>query len=230
MPILKRFAKIRAATNKPDYFTSRMLQMQKAMGVKLQELSLEHFRNVLKLSLTEKYGAWHKVPPREVTKMLDVLWKQSKFADKANYFSRRIFQEARPLFFQTPAEIIKEGTDAMEEAVQHLFVTQMSKMASSIYTHTTYFINSAYELQFRERDPLQKFKFIWQTRPDNRRTPQCELIAEKITKEGKGNGVKLDRLIKIVHEVANMVGFRKANPEIHLVPHYSCRSSISRVV
>lgn len=233
MPILKNFANIRALNNNPEYFNGRINAMKLLFSKKIEELAKKHFRDILKLSLTKKYGAWHKVPPHEVSKMLNLLWKQSKFAEKSKYFANSLFQQSKPLFKQSAKQFQSEGSQIIVDAVSDLFVKGMGSMSRTVYTHSTYFMNSAYEIQFRARDPQDNFRYIWGTRPDNRRTIQCQTIEELVTKEmkeEKEEGVTLDKLEEIVNKVANMEGFKKANPNIKWTPHYGCRSGIERIV
>ena len=234
VPIFHRFIKTRGATNNPKYFEERFLQMQNKFVIKLEEVAKAHFRDILKLSLTEKYGAWHKVPPKEVSAMLKLLMKQSKFVSKSKFLVRKFFNDAKPFFYPTHEQLLADNfPDNMMKDVVDKLSKGMSGLGRMVYTYSTYFINSAYEIQFRARDPKNDFRYIWGTRPDHRRTPQCELIEKKVNEEKKKKkekGVTLDRLKEIVDKVANMPAFIKANPEINWVPHYNCRSGLERVV
>ena len=233
-PIIKRMITNRMATNAPDQFKLRYSEIRSEFIDKVVELSQAHFRDILKLSLVERYGAWHKVPPRVVTELMSKLVIQSNFVAKAKHYARIIFSRARADFFPSIEKIQDpEFPDNVITGIADIFSAGMGRMSQMVYTHSTYFLNSAYELQFQTRDPTELFRYEWLTRPDARRTPQCAMIERMIEEEAKQNkekGVKLSRLKKIVHQVANMEGFKKANPGINLVPHYNCRSSIARMV
>lgn len=233
-PVIKRMIKIRMAKNAPDQFTERYAEIRREFVDKVVELAQAHFRDILKLSLVQKYGAWHKVPPRVVTELMNTLVIQSNFVAKAKHYARVIFSRARPDFFPSIKKIQDpDFPDNVITGVTHIFSAGMGRMSQMVYTHSTYFLNSAYELQFRTRDPTELFRYEWLTRPDARRTPQCELIERMVEKEYKKNkekGLKLSRLKEIVTQVANMKGFKKSNPEIPWTPHFGCRSSIARMV
>lgn len=229
-PFLARFARLQAEHNNPDVFNVRMKELERNFAEKMEVLALKHFRDILKLSLTEKYGAWHRVPPRAVSDMLKVLWKQSKYGDKSKFFAKETFRKMRPLFKQSVKEWYDKGEAPVVESITELMDKEMSRVQKSVYTHSTYFVNSAYEIQFKQRDPGNYYRYIWGTRPDKRRTIQCEMIDQKVKKESKNKGVTLARLEEIVKEISNMPGFKKANPQIKWTPHYNCRSGIERVV
>lgn len=233
-PSFVGLVRARASLNNPAYFKFRYNELRRLFGRKLFMLSQEHFAGILRLSLVEKYGAWHKVPPEEVQKMLDKLMKQSKFRDKSDFLVNRMFENTKDMFAPTLKEMgVKDFPRNIMEEIAEEMSKDMSAIGRTIYTHTTYFINSAYEIQFKQRDPQNVFLFLWQTRPDLRRTVQCEMIDQMVKDEAKRDkegGISIDRLKAIVTQVGNMEGFKKANPGIDWVPHYNCRSGIRRIV
>lgn len=232
-PVFRGLIRARAGMNN-KYFTERYSEMKHIFQDKAHQLAIEHFTGILKLSLTDKYGAWHKVPKDEVSMMLNKLMKQAKINSKINYISRRMFSQMKPLFSPTLKEMRED--EFIQNSIRSLMDIvnkNMSAFGGLIYTQSTYFMNSAYEIQFRTRDPENKFIYIWGTRPDNRRTPQCAMIESKVEakmKKDKVEGLSLDDLKKIVTDVANMEGFKNANPYLSWTPHYGCRSGIERII
>ena len=215
-------------------FPSKHRMLMRKFEKKMLKLAEEHFTDILKLSLTEKYGAWHRVPSSEVRAMRIHLMKQSRFQSKAKFLTKRAFDNIEKHFFLNKEE--REEENYLEKAMDQISDSMnksMSAFGRTVYTHSTYFINSAYEIQYRNRDPQKKFLYIWGTRPDHRRTAQCTMIDQMVTDEAKKKnkiGLSLDRLKEIVTQVSNMEGFKKASPGIDWTPHYNCRSGIIRVV
>ena len=92
-------------------------------------------------------------------------------------------------------------------------------------TEMTSVLNTAREIDYKERDPKDEFKYKWLNPLDDRTTPQCR----EITKRTKG-GVSMKDLKIIVKEVAEKYaegGFKYTR---EFLPHINCRSSFIRIV
>lgn len=233
-PSLTGLVRARTAKANPEYFKGRYSNLQTQMEKAVMEFSIEHFEDIIRLSLFEKYRSWHKIPKEEVDRMLELLLDKSKFSRKIKYYVNKTFDTIKPKFSPKLKEFKEKNfvKDTMEE-IQDMMNRNTGSFSSVVYTHSTYFVNSAYEIQFRQRDPKDLFLYRWGTRPDNRRTPQCAMIDQLVKKQmkiTKEEGVKIDWLKTTVDRVANMRGFKKANPDIPWVPHYGCRSGLERVV
>ncbi len=109
--------------------------------------------------------------------------------------------------------------------------TQMKLFKSVVRTESQHISNSSREWVYRDRDPLNRYRYVWGIRRDHRTSQQCLEIAARVDEEKRMNrekGVRLDRLKSIVREVA--MKYAPDYPYREWVPHYNCRSKLRRII
>ena len=234
-PALKRLIRSKEYKNNPSVFGSKLHEEKRALTNKIMESAEEHFMNILKLNLSENFqGSWFKVPQEAITPAYQSLLIQNDFKKNIETIVNNAFNNILNNFYNI-------GDDPLnKKAIDNIFAVMGTNIERAVtrvqrytYTVTTRTYNLAREIQFRERDPTNQFRYVWGTVPDSRRTPQCAEIERRVKSEMNRTGEKgvtLDRLKQILNEVANLPMYVRANPNIEWTPHWNCRSGIRRIV
>ena len=96
-----------------------------------------------------------------------------------------------------------------------------------VRTETTSVINKARELGYQRRDKNDSYRYRWAVTHDHRTSKDCNNIEMEVNIKGRGKGVPLEELKKIVRKHTKI---GKNSQVRDWVPHINCRSMISRVV
>ena len=217
----------------PTKFAQKMKDLEKELTQRIFSLADKHIKDILKVNLSDNFeGSWFKVPDKAIDENYNSLILQSKYKKNIETIISRTFGLLTNRFFLiTESRLSKKIVEELMKTLKDTMRSSISRIQRLTYTNTTLAVNRGREIQFRQRDPNNTYRYKWQTVPDKRRTPQCEQIVLRVEADMRrtgDKGVTLSRLKQIVTEVANLPQFRKSNPNIDWTPHYNCRSTIRR--
>lgn len=181
-----------------------------------------HLRQILKLGLFEgmEEPRGVKIPEDVMDKYMRHYWRQSSFEVAINLLLERI----------VPA-IVATRYSGDVEGLKNRVSAQMNLFQAVVRNESQFAINTGRELEFRQRDPFNRFRYRWGILRDHRTTPQCMEIAEtveRLSRERNDRGLPLEELKQLINYVAV-----KHDPKWRprdWVPHYNCRSGLERVV
>lgn len=234
-PELEKLLKNKLHQKNSGLFAEKINDLKNQLNNKVLLEAERHFKDILKVNLSENFeGSWFKVPDRAVTSAYDSLLMQTKYKRNVETLINRAFGSLTNKYYEIDEQrLSKDITNEIMSSLENILNKNVIKIQRLTYTNTTRAVNRGREIQYRERDPTNQFRYVWQTVPDKRRTPQCAQIVLRVESEMKRtneNGVTLSRLKMIVDEIANLPTFKKSNPNIDWVPHWNCRSTIRKVV
>jgi hypothetical protein len=113
------------------------------------------------------------------------------------------------------------STDRMIDGMMEIASLERSRLENIARTETHKFIHYGRELAWKALDPEDVGRYDWIGPDDKRTTEVCKAIKARVKAEGKGNGVPLAVLKRIINEEA-----KKANPDWDAkgwTPHNYCR-------
>lgn len=139
------------------------------------------------------------------------------FKDFQKTLSDKLSQAVKDVLSSTEPTV-----DNIVKAMRNIVNGERYKLERIARTESHSFVLSGRELAFRQSDPKNNWLYEWVGPNDNRTSGVCKLIKERVSKEGEGNGVPLERLKTIIKEES--VKFNKAGWQFRdWQPHINCR-------
>ena len=162
-------------------------------------------------------------------------WSNALEAYKASIY-KRVFEGLSKQQSDRVRDILLSGfeegsafdMDKMIEAIMKVGLDQL-QAERIVRTEHQAVANKAREIGFQKRDPEAKFRYKWSIKRDHRTSQICKDIAARVSQEGGGRGVPLERMKEIITEISK----RHLGPGWEVrdwTPHINCRSTLVRVV
>ena len=164
-------------------------------------------------------------------------WNQAVSAIKAGSIFKeyaRLGKQDEGIVIKILEQAFKNGRESFSPEKTILQIASKTKLSKEearriVRTEETSVINTSREMGFKQSDPEGENKFRWAVTHDDRLSPVCRSIEAEVHSRGKGKGVSMAELDKIVQKQGNIHAKGKFKTR-KWVPHINCRSIVSRVV